>query len=263
MINRQSIVLFILASIFGLGATMYANRWVQNQLGNSDTVKAEADLVSVVVAAREIPYGKVIEEMHLRNVEWPKDLIPAESFHDVSQVIGKIANQKILEGEPVFAPRVVEKLDGSTLSAMIGPNKRAITVRVNDVIGVAGFLLPGNRVDVLATRLDKGRAYTKTALQNLKVLAVDQTATPDKDQPVVVRAVTLEAGLSESVELVKATEEGTVQLVLRNPADAEEPPSSKKPVIAKQSTAPKRLTSSSSSITVIRGVDVKKTQVRL
>ena len=262
MINRQALLLFVLALLFGLAAAAFANRWVQSQLGTDTSANDEHDRVTVVIAAREIPYGKVIEEMHLKEAMWPKEFAPAESFHSVAEVLGKITNQSILAGEPVFAPRVTEKLNGSTLSAMIETNKRAITVRVNDVIGVAGFLLPGNRVDVLATRVEKGRAYTRTALQNLKVLAVDQTATPDKDQPVVVRAVTLEAGLEESVELVKATEEGTVQLVLRNPADAI-PPATKPASIRSVATKPRRAKAKSADITVIRGVDVKKTRVKL
>ena len=102
----------------------------------------------------------------------------------------------------------------------IEPTKRAVSVRVNDVIGVGGFLLPGNRVDVLATRMtDERRAVTQTLLQNLKVLAVDQTASPEKDKPAVVRAVTLEMEPVEAELLVGATEEGTVQLALRNPDD--------------------------------------------
>lgn len=261
MINRQTIVLFVLASLFGLGATVFANRWVQNQLGENHTVDMESNVISVVVAAREVPYGKIIEDMHVREAKWPKELVPVGSFQDASLVIGKIANQRILEGEPIFAPRIVEKLDGSTLSAMIGQNKRAITVRVNDVIGVAGFLLPGNRVDVLATRVEKGRALTRTALQNLRVLAVDQSATPDKDQPVVVRAVTLEAGLDESVELVKATEEGTVQLVLRNPTDVAD--SLVKATTTEVFSKPKQSKPGSANITVIRGVNIKKTRVTL
>ena len=130
-----------------------------------------------------------------------------------------MANQKLIAGEPLLAERLVERLTGSALSAMIAPNMRAITVRVNDVAGVAGFLLPGNRVDVLGTRKVNGRANTTTVLQNVKVLAVDQRANRDKDEPIVVRAVTLEADVEDSITLVRATEEGTVQLALRNPED--------------------------------------------
>jgi pilus assembly protein CpaB len=97
-------------------------------------------------------------------------------------------------------------------------------VRVDDVVGVAGFLLPGNRVDVLASRIDNQtrRAVTDTILKNLKVLAVDQTASTDKNEPVIVRAVTLEMTPPQSEILIKAKEEGTIQLTLRNPLAPEE-----------------------------------------
>ena len=156
--------------------------------------------------------------------------------------------------------RVVDKLAGSRLSALIAPNKRAITVRVNDVNGVAGFLLPGNRVDVLATRVRDRRASTRTLLQDIKVLAIDQKASQDKDEPVVVRAVTLEADLDEASKLTAATAEGKIQLVLRNPDDraviVEDIPV-KAPV--------KRVTprDTSSDITIIRGTSVNRSKVKL
>ena len=117
--------------------------------------------------------------------------------------------------------RLREHLGGSTLSALITPNMRAVTVRVNDVVGVGGFLLPNNRVDVLATRRDQrdSEARTRTILENIKVLAVDQEASQDKEKPVVVRAVTLEMTPEQAEIVVTATEEGSIQLALRNPLD--------------------------------------------
>jgi pilus assembly protein CpaB len=96
---------------------------------------------------------------------------------------------------------------------------RAVTVRVDDVVGVAGFLLPGNHVDVIAARKVNERATTETVLMNINVLAVDQTTSQDKNEPVVVRAVTLEMTPQEAEVLMKAREEGRIQLTLRNPAD--------------------------------------------
>jgi len=156
-------------------------------------------------------------------------------------------------------------LGGSTLASIVEPNKCAVTVRVDDIIGVAGFLLPGNRVDILSTRQESGnkRAITETILQDVKVLAVDQTASTDKDRPVVVRAVTLELKPSESEQLVKATTEGTLQLTLRNPLDSElvakkEEKLEEKPV-EKPAAKPvtrviyKPTSSNKTNITVIRG----------
>ena len=142
---------------------------------------------------------------------------------------------------------------------------RAVTVRVDDVVGVAGFLLPGNHVDVLATKLDQRSrtARTETILKNLKVLAVDQTASTDSNDPVIVRAVTLQMLPEQSETLVKAKEEGTIQLTLRNPLEqiAVEVPKAK-PAAPQQrvaASAPRR----SSSITVIRGTRVDVTKAKI
>jgi pilus assembly protein CpaB len=128
------------------------------------------------------------------------------------------------------------------------------------VIGVAGFLLPGNHIDVLASRKDGKTVTTRTVLEDIKVLAVDQTASPEKDKPVVVRAVTLEMTPQEAEILVKSTQEGTLQLTLRNPLDNEQ-------VLAKQEPEKKpvrrvkRSRSYDANVTVIRGTDVKTTSV--
>jgi pilus assembly protein CpaB len=199
------------AATLGIIAAAVANKWVANRLaGDRGT--------TVVVAAIAIPFGQKIESGHVTTTTWPEGSAPKGSFSKVDEVIGKIANQEIVPDEPLLAHRVVESLDGSTLAAMVDPAKRAVTVRVNDVVGVAGFLLPGNRVDVLASRkVDQHRAQTRILLHDLKVLAVDQTASPEKDKPVVVRAVTLEVEPKQAESLVNATVEGTVQLALRNP----------------------------------------------
>ena len=257
MFNAKALLLLLLSIAIGGGAAVFAQRWLQEQQG--DTV-AEDNTVEVIVAAREIPYAQPIEELHLRTVKWPADAVPEGIYHDKAELIGKIAAQKVLPGDLLVAGRVVEKLEGSRLSALIAPHKRAITVRVNDVAGVAGFLLPGNRVDVLATRMDRDRrAATRTLLQNIKVLAIDQKANPDKDDPIVVRAVTLEADIDEASQLAAATEEGSIQLVLRNPDDlairVEEEP---KKVITRQ--APR---DTSQDITIIRGTSVQNSKVKL
>jgi len=258
MFNLKALFLLLLSVAIGGGAAVFAQRWLQEQQGSA--VADERDTIDVVVAAREIPYGQPVEELHLRLVAWPVEAVPEGVFYDKEELIGKIASQKMLPGDLVMDGRLVEKLEGSRLSALIAPNKRAITVRVNDVAGVAGFLLPGNRVDVLATRIDTNRrATTRTLLQNIKVLAIDQKANPDKDDPIVVRAVTLEADLDEASELAGATEEGTIQLVLRNPDDRavriEEVP----PPVARRTTP----SSTRKDITIIRGTAAQNSKVKL
>lgn len=258
MFNIKALFLLVLSVGIGGAAAMYAQQWLQEQRGMAAVVE-EQPTVNVIVAAREIPYGQVIEESHLRQVAWPADSAPADVFTTKEELIGKIVNQAALQGDLMLSARVVERLEGSRLSSLIAPNMRAITVRVDDVNGVAGFLLPGNRVDVLATRLINQRASTRTLLQDIKVLAIDQKASPDKDEPVVVRAVTLEADLQEAEKLSGATAEGKIQLVLRNPDDravtVEEIPK----------TAVKRVVprDRSQDITIIRGTSVNESKVKL
>lgn len=218
MVLRKSIVPLFIALLLGLGAALFARNWMQARLEVAEAEKRNG--IPVVVAATEIPFGAKFTAERVKTSYWPKDNVPAGVFNDPADVIGKVANQKIQPDEPVLQSRAVTMGGGSSLAALIEPNMRAVTVRVNDVIGVAGFLLPGNRVDVLATRMmDNKRAQTRTLLQDLKVLAVDQIAQADKDKPAVVRAVTLEVLPREAEQLVAATEEGTVQLALRNPED--------------------------------------------
>jgi pilus assembly protein CpaB len=140
---------------------------------------------------------------------------------------------------------------------------RAVTIRVDDVIGVAGFLLPGNRVDVVAARKENRRAITKTILRNINVLAVDQTASADDSEPVIVRAVTLQVTPDQAEILVRGREEGSIQLTLRNPLEEEEvvvveekkaPP--KRKVVVGQAPARPRPT----TVTIIRGTNVSETK---
>lgn len=220
MVARKSFIPVLAALVMGLFAAVLANHWLQTRIAAAEAEQRAG--TAVVVAAADIAFGDKIQPQHLALLYWPRDQAPDGVFHEIAAVAGHIANQKLVAGEIILQSRVALHGGGNSLSAMIEPSKRAVTVRVNDVIGVAGFLLPGNRVDVLATRVhDDKRARTHTLLQNRKVLAVDQTAQADKDKPTVVRAVTLELEPSEAEELVSATEEGTVQLALRNPDDVQ------------------------------------------
>ncbi len=265
MIKRRSLTLFVLAIGLGIAATWMANQWIKSRL--TPVAQTKPEVAAVVVAALEIPFGQKIEAAQLKTMEWPSGTVPPGAFTDPSKVEGKIANGKIFPNEVILGDRVVDQVSGSTLAAVIAPKKRAVTVRVNDVIGVAGFLLPGNRVDVIAARKSNGssrRSITRTILQDLKVLAVDQTAAPEKDKPVVVRAVTLEMDPKQAEVLIKATDEGSVQLSLRNPKDDSQLMAAKKPGGPEKKVvhvAPAK--SYARHVTVIRGTRIDKTRVRL
>lgn len=260
MLKKRGLILITLSLLLALGAASVANNWVQARIGT--TAKTEPDASTVLAAAIEIPYGTKLEARHVRTLHLPESAIPAGAIRNIEEVEGWIAKAAILPGELLMEGRFVEHNDGSTLAALVEQTKRAITVRVDDVVGVAGFLLPGNFVDVLATRIDvkSRRAITETVLRNIKVLAVDQTAKTDDNKPVVVRAVTLEMTPQEAEVIVKRKEEGTIQLTLRNPLEtmvAEQPKPAPKKRVRRA-----RKPSGSSSVTVIRGTRVEKTKAR-
>ena len=254
-------LLLSVALMLSAGAAWVANKWILQRT----VPAAEASMgTAVVAAALKIPFGQKIELAHIKAVPMPDHLVPDGAFDDVSKVEGRIAKQELLPGEIILEGRVAEHLKGSTLAAVLDPKMRAVTLRVNDVIGVAGFLAPSNRVDILATRRNgKSRPVTQTLLKNIKVLAVDQTANPGKNEPVIVRAVTMEMSPRQSEALVNARSEGSIQLTLRNPlADSKVAPKSqatKKKVRNKKKHArhPPR------TVTIIRGTKVNKTKVKI
>lgn len=261
MFKGRGLILVALSLLLAVGAAYTANRWVAAQVIG----EKEFEGTRVVSAAMPIPYGTKVEGRHLRFIEVPDDAAPAGHFSSTEDVEGSVSTVEIARGEILVANRFAKHSSGSTLAALVGENMRALTVRVNDVIGVAGFLLPGNRVDVLASRKGGKRAVTETILRNIKVLAVDQTATSEKNEPIIVRALTLEMTPKQTEILVKAQTEGSIQITLRNPLEEDVVPEPepapapvRKPVVAKQ---PVRR-DESTTVTIIRGTQVnsKKTK---
>lgn len=262
MFKRRGLVLITLSLVMGVGAAYTANQWVAAQ-GRAE----EEQGTHVVAAAMEIPYGTKVEGRHLKYIEIPNDAAPTGAFMKMEDVDGMVATTNIARSEILMTSRFAAHETGSTLAALVGENMRALTVRVNDVIGVAGFLLPGNRVDVLSARRDNNRrAITETVLRNIKVLAVDQTATTEQNEPVIVRAVTLEMTPEQAEILVKARTEGDIQLTLRNPLEKQsepepepEPAPVQKPAVVNTQSRP---VNRSTTVTVIRGtqVDTEKTK---
>jgi len=217
MIKRRGLLLIVISLILALGAAWVARVWMQARL-NANLTPTEARM-QVVAAAMEIPFGTKAEPRHLKVITLPRSAEVGDHYEKIEDVVGLIAIQKVISGEILRKERFADRSAGSTLAAVVKPDLRAVTVRVDDVVGVAGFLLPGNHVDVVASRMVNQRAEAQTVLRNLNVLAVDQTASQDKDQPVVVRAVTLEMTPKQAEVLVKAREEGKIQLTLRNPLE--------------------------------------------
>ena len=262
MVKRRGILLIFLSLLMAIGAAFVANEWIVARVMPDQT--AENNSAHVVAAAMSIPFATKVEERHLKLVVMPDGLTPEGFFETVEDVVGRVSTTNISRGEILIAERFRAHKTGSTLAALVTENMRAVTVRVDDVVGVAGFLLPGNTVDVLASRkLTNKRAITETILKNIKVLAVDQTASAEDNEPVIVRAVTLEMLPKQAETLFRARTEGTIQLTLRNPMEEEHvPPPVAPPTKRVVRRAPTRRPPAPSEVIVIRGTTVGKTKTK-
>ncbi len=210
--------MLLVALLAGLLATAAAARWLQRQSGARDLL---------VVATQDIAAGAVIAADQVRTAEWPASSRPEGGFSDAAAVQGRVLTVSLQRGEAVTTARLAPTGTKGGLSALVPAGKRAMTVRVNDVVGVAGFALPGTFVDVIVnTQADEGeqdarrsRAVSRTVLDRIQVLAVAQEVDRDTTKPRVVNAVTLELTPRQAELLDLARSVGTLSLVLRNPAE--------------------------------------------
>ncbi|MDH3512840.1 MAG: Flp pilus assembly protein CpaB [Gammaproteobacteria bacterium] len=261
MAKRRGLILIFLSLLMAGGAAFVANKWVvASVIPDDDGSGASAH---VVAAAMSIPFATKVEERHVKLVEMPEGLMPEGFFTSVDDVVGQVSTTSIARGEILVTERFRAHEAGSTLAALVNENMRAVTVRVDDVVGVAGFLLPGNTVDVLASRKDQNRrAITETILRNIKVLAVDQTAAADSNEPVIVRAVTLEMLPGQAEELFRARTEGTIQLTLRNPLEPDYVPPPAPAPEKRVASRPRPQPAPPPTVTVIRGTTVGKVKTK-
>jgi len=240
-------------SLLLAGSAAYmANKWITARAVPVTPVA----MTHILTAAMGLQLGTKIEARHVSSMAVMPGQEPPGAFHDFKEIDGKVTTVNVPAGQMLMAPMFAKEGDGA-MAAMVSPDKRAITVRVDDVVGVAGFLLPGNHVDVVGTHKDDrtGGITSETILSNIKVLAVDQTVASSSNEPVVVRAVTLEVTPTEGETLLKGKAAGSIQLALRNPLDESDARRTAVPVkTAVKVVAPVR----DPSITVIRGTFVRQ-----
>ena len=189
---------------------------------SSKTVRREGPQRPVVVAAKPLPVGASIGRDAVRLRDMPESLFPTGAFSRLEDVMDRPVISPIQPDEPVVEARLAAKGSGIGLAPLIPPGMRAVSVRVNDVAGVSGFILPGMRVDVLVTGHGAMQAetVTRTVLQNVGVLSAGQTIQTDgKSQSIQVPVVTLVVTPHDAEALTLAITDGHVQLVLRNSAD--------------------------------------------
>ena len=214
--NKNTIIFITMSVVFGVGAVLIAKNWL-----NDSQKELTEEQVNIVIATVIIPTGTIIEAKHVNLTVFPKSMAPDKAINDLESVIGKVAKNQFYIGDIMRSERLAYQGDGSYLASLIGKNMRAITIRVNDIVGVAGFLLPGNKVDILNTYQQDGKPTTEVILSNINILAVDQRAASGENKPQLVRAITVEVDLAQAEILMSARRNGYLQLALRNPIDDE------------------------------------------
>jgi pilus assembly protein CpaB len=227
-VRSSTIVMIGFAVLFGLLAVFVAQQWLNSQaemrMRNLEANKKPMTTQTIVVASKPLRFGNELGSMSLREIPWPSEAVPAGAFTKISDLTSngkRVVLTAIEANEPILASKITGSGQRATLSATITDGLKAVTIRVNDVEGVAGFVLPGDRVDVMLTRQqDKTVAATDVVLQNVKVLAVDQVADERADKPSVAKAVTLEVEVTAAQKLALAATVGTLALALRKAGEA-------------------------------------------
>ena len=225
MRRAASLIVLILAVGCGVGASFITYRILhERKVVDSLGIVAERPARPVVVASVPITFGTVLKAEHLKIVSWPADT-PAGSHADMEALVGRVLVVEAVPDEPVLESKLAPVNSQGGLPSVIPHGKRAVSVRVNEMIGVAGFVGPRTRVDVLVSinpQGDKARAASKLILQNVEVLAAGQKTERDEDgKPQTVNVITLLVDPKEAEKLTLASYEGDLQLALRNNLDLE------------------------------------------
>lgn len=218
MPNRLRVAV-IVAVFFGLLAAYGVYSFLRRQQETTEALrKATQD---IVVAAKEIPPGTTISKEMVKLAPYPKASVPAGAVSSSEKIIGKVTKVQAVSGEAILESKLAAA--GTALTVLLTPGSRAVAVRVDEIVGVSGFIAPNDRVDVIATVVPPGRGdgdkISKIVLQNKRVLSVAQNVDHKGDKAQVARSITLELSPEETERLSVAALEGTITLALRGVGD--------------------------------------------
>jgi pilus assembly protein CpaB len=217
--KRRPVVILVFALACGGLSAHLARRYLQAQLGSAPS--SERPTTKVAVAAHDLPSGSVLRSADVKLIDWPAEMRPPGYVDGGSSLIGRELVFPMKANEPILA----SKLSGSAvggLSAVIPAGMRAVSVKVDEVIAVGGFVVPGTRVDVLVTMPSEGDrpSNTRIVLQNIKVVAAGQTyESSEQAKPQETSVITLLVTPEQAEVLTLSSTEGQVQLALRNALD--------------------------------------------
>jgi pilus assembly protein CpaB len=202
-------------------AAFLAKSWLQSHSARTDAQKT----VSILVASDTLAFGAPIGAKDVREIDWPAQSRPEGAFANFAELIKngrRITLSPFVRDEPIIASKLSAPDQRASLSTVIEKGKRAVTVAVDDVRGVAGFIFPGDFVDVALTRTDNSNGpqnFSEVILQHIKVLAIDQLAGQRQEHPTVAKAVTVEVDPEQALKILLAANVGKLSLILRQPAE--------------------------------------------
>ena len=220
----RAFTVLVLAITAGGGLAYGTYNYVQKSAGRGVSIPTRP----VVVAATDLEIGTEIGRDDLRIIEWPLNSAPAGAFDSPDEIVGRGLILPLVQNEPVLPMKLASKEEGAGLPPVIPAGLRAVSVKVNEVIGVAGYVLPGTHVDVVATvnpTDQHGDITSKVVLTNVQVLTAGTKIerAGDRSKPIPVSVVTLLVDPEQAERLTLASTEGKIQLALRNPRDHETP----------------------------------------
>ena len=221
-------VFIVLALAVAAGGTFaYGTYQYIQSVPKNSAVTSSIPTSAVIVAANDLQIGAELKQEDLRAIQWPSNAVPAGAFGKPEDLIGRGLIMPVMTNEPFMPSKLAAKDAGAGLPPVIPEGQRALSVRVNDVVGVAGYVLPGTRVDVVATvnpTQQQTDITSKVILTNVQVLAAGTKIEQDeKNKPIQVSVVTLLVNPDEAERLTLASTEGKIQLALRNPLDKSAP----------------------------------------
>ena len=213
----NNILILVIAIVMGGVAAFLARNWLLSRTQVAATT-------TIIAAAKQLPFGTPLTQDNVEELPWSAKVTPQGSFPS-KQALFKDGSRTTLatiqQNEPILISKITGPGQRASLSTMLESDKRAITIRVDDVRGVAGFILPNDRVDVVLIRTDSQAGHhSDLLLQDVKVIAVDQISTEQKDRPTIAKAVTLEVTPYQAQKISLAVNVGQLSLILRKSGDS-------------------------------------------
>jgi pilus assembly protein CpaB len=228
----NTIVMLLIALVFGAVAVFFANIWLNNQTNRPSQVKLAPSTVetsTIVVAARDLAFGEPLNAEVLREIPWPKSSIPDGAFAKIAELTADgrhVVLTSISPNEPVLKWKISGAGARASLSAIVGAGMRAVAIRINEVVGVGGFILPGDHVDVLYTRGGGGDGGSSTdiLIQNVRILAIERVADQKKSEPIMGNVATVEVTTLDAQKIALAQTTGSLSLTLRSAGSIDQAP---------------------------------------